>query len=328
MNRLSSMKTVIVGAGITGLTIGSFLRERFPKSEVVVLEKSRGVGGRIATRRTDLGKFDHGAQFYTVSKSIETLHERWQTEGLVKKWFDSESGQRFMSPNGMTALAKSLAANLSIELGVKVLKVNSTGTQGWEVEIENHRPVIADRIVMTAPMPQNLEILDRSGIPIDARFRAVKYAKAIVLLFEGVSGLGTDGAELDGQYGFKKGLSENVFSVANQLKKGLHGIPSWTVVMSPAFSDLVFEKSDEEILSLAVSEVKTVAPGIKYENAQVKKWRYSHPVSFACSKNEPLFSEVADGLFLAGDAFGGASVAGAVGSAVQLAERLSFTKPS
>ena len=322
------MKTVIVGAGITGLAIGTFLKEKSPHDEIVVLEKSRGVGGRIATRRTDHGKFDHGAQFYTAGKSIQTLHQRWQTEGLVKKWFDSDGGPKFMSPSGMTALAKSLAANLSIELGFKVLKVNSTGKPGWEVEIENHPPILCGRLILTAPMPQNLEILDRSGIQVADGFRAVKYAKAIVLLFEGVSGVGTDGAELDGQYGFKESLSENVFSLANQLKKGLHGIPSWTVVMSPVFSDLVFEKSDEEILSLAVSEVKAVAPGMIYENAQVKKWRYSHPISFACSKNEPLFSEVADGLFLAGDAFGGASVAGAVGSAVQLAERLSLTKPS
>lgn len=322
------MKTVIVGAGITGLAIGNFLREKSPQDEIVLLEKSRGVGGRIATRRTDLGKFDHGAQFYTAGKSIETLHERWQMEGLVKKWFDSESGPRFMSPNGMTALAKSLAANLSIELGLKVLKLNSTGKPGWEVEIENHPPVFCSRLVLTAPMPQNIEILDRSGIPVVNGFRAVRYAKAIVLLLEGVSGVITDGAEVDGQYGFKESLSENIFSVANQLKKGLHVVPSWTVVMSPAFSDLLFEKSDEEILSLGVSEVKAVAPGMIYENAQVKKWRYSHPVSYACSKNEPLFSEVADGLFLAGDAFGGASVAGAVGSALQLAESLSLTKPS
>jgi renalase len=317
------MKTVIVGAGITGLAIGTFLKEKSPHDEIVVLEKSRGVGGRIATRRTDHGKFDHGAQFYTAGKSIQTLHQRWQTEGLVKKWFDSDGGPKFMSPSGMTALAKSLAANLSIELGIKVLKVNSSAAGSWEVEIENHPPILCGRLVLTAPMPQNLEILDRSGIQVADGFRAVKYAKAIVLLLDGVGGIETDGVFLDGPHGFKESLSENVFSVANQFKKGLHKIPSWTVVMSPAFSDLVFEKSDEEILALAVSEVRAIEPRMTYENVQLKKWRYSHPVSFACSKEEPLFSEVADGLFLAGDSFGGPSVAGAVASAMQLAKRLS-----
>ncbi len=33
---------------------------------VTLIEKSRGFGGRMATRRTEFGGFDHGAQYFTV----------------------------------------------------------------------------------------------------------------------------------------------------------------------------------------------------------------------------------------------------------------------
>jgi len=308
------MKTVIVGAGITGLALGSFLREKNPTDEVVILEKSRGVGGRMATRRTDRGKFDHGAQFYSHKESIAKLHLQWQSQNLVQEWFQSDNVSKFISPSGMTALAKSLAAPLSIELEMKALKVNSASGLSWEVEIENHLPMVADRLILTAPMPQNLELLDRSGLPVSDRLRKAVYAKAVVLLFEGIAP-----NDLDGTLGFKDNINESVFSVSNQFKKGLHSVPSWTVVMTPQFSDQVFEMADEQILPLALKEVMRIAPSLAYENVQLKKWRYSHPLTLACSKGEPMFTDVAKNFYLAGDAFGGASVAGAVASAAQLA---------
>ena len=55
---------VIVGAGIAGLSAATELVASGRR--VVVLEKSRGVGGRMATRRVGEAICDHGAQFFTV----------------------------------------------------------------------------------------------------------------------------------------------------------------------------------------------------------------------------------------------------------------------
>ena len=58
------MKTVaIIGAGLSGLVVARRLREF---ADVVVFEKSRGAGGRIATRYAGNFEFDHGAQFFTA----------------------------------------------------------------------------------------------------------------------------------------------------------------------------------------------------------------------------------------------------------------------
>jgi renalase len=54
----------IIGAGMAGITAARTLIEAGHK--VTVFEKSKGAGGRMSTRRTELGSFDHGAQYFTV----------------------------------------------------------------------------------------------------------------------------------------------------------------------------------------------------------------------------------------------------------------------
>ena len=56
-------KVAVIGAGISGLALANKLKKHF---EVVVFEKSRGYGGRVATRRAHEFIFDHGAQFFKV----------------------------------------------------------------------------------------------------------------------------------------------------------------------------------------------------------------------------------------------------------------------
>jgi len=55
---------VIVGAGIVGLVAGRSLHAR--GRSVLIVDKGRGVGGRLVTRGFEGGIFDYGAQFFTV----------------------------------------------------------------------------------------------------------------------------------------------------------------------------------------------------------------------------------------------------------------------
>lgn len=58
------MKNVaIIGAGISGLALANKIGHI---ANVTIFEKSRGFGGRVATRRVDDFSFDHGAQFFKV----------------------------------------------------------------------------------------------------------------------------------------------------------------------------------------------------------------------------------------------------------------------
>lgn len=54
----------IVGAGTAGLAAAQRLRK--PDLVITLFDKSRGLGGRMATRRIEDLQFDHGAQYFTA----------------------------------------------------------------------------------------------------------------------------------------------------------------------------------------------------------------------------------------------------------------------
>src|SRR4051812_5903801 len=67
---------LIVGAGLAGLMAGHVLADAGKR--VVLLDKGRSVGGRMATRRIGGGLADHGAQFFTVrDPEFGKFVERW-----------------------------------------------------------------------------------------------------------------------------------------------------------------------------------------------------------------------------------------------------------
>ena len=72
----------VVGGGISGLLLARTLRQRGAK--VVVLEKSRGLGGRLATKRVGEAVFDQGAQYFTAKTDrFAALVEVWRDLGIA-----------------------------------------------------------------------------------------------------------------------------------------------------------------------------------------------------------------------------------------------------
>ena len=68
------MRLAIIGAGVAGLAAARALRQRRPELAITVYEKSRGLGGRAATRRREGFAFDHGAQYVkTPTPELERL---------------------------------------------------------------------------------------------------------------------------------------------------------------------------------------------------------------------------------------------------------------
>ena len=72
----------IVGAGMAGIACARTLVQAGHR--VTLFEKSAGIGGRMSTRRSQFGTFDHGAQYFTVrdarfARALETrtTHRRF-----------------------------------------------------------------------------------------------------------------------------------------------------------------------------------------------------------------------------------------------------------
>ena len=69
---LAGMRTIIVGAGLAGLTCAKVLSER--SAEVAVFEASDGVGGRVRTDERDGFLLDRGFQVYFTSYPVSRRH--------------------------------------------------------------------------------------------------------------------------------------------------------------------------------------------------------------------------------------------------------------
>jgi renalase len=173
---------VVIGAGISGLSAARELHR--VGREVVVLEKSRGFGGRAASRTLHGVRFDHGAQFVTVrDPRFAQQVDAWVSEGTmtawthgVERWTAAEGWRhpspgahpRYACPDGMNALGKSLARGLRVERSALVRNVRPDGGP-WLVELEGAEAWRARRVVISAPVPQALALLDEASIPRQLR---------------------------------------------------------------------------------------------------------------------------------------------------------------
>ena len=94
----------VVGAGMAGITCARTLVQAGHR--VTVFEKSRGPGGRMATRDSEFGSFDHGAQYFTVRD--ERFEQALATaSGLVRPW--SANTVRVLDDLGQVVAASSAA---------------------------------------------------------------------------------------------------------------------------------------------------------------------------------------------------------------------------
>jgi predicted NAD/FAD-dependent oxidoreductase len=141
----------VIGAGIAGLAAADALRRA--GRTVVVFEKSRGIGGRLATRRSREGfEFDHGAP---------VVHRRPAPFALFLEAAEAAGDAAHLNGDmvglpGMSSLPRRLAAGLDIRFGTEVTAVRRTAG-GWQVATGDSTQTFA-AVVCTAPAPQTARL--------------------------------------------------------------------------------------------------------------------------------------------------------------------------
>lgn len=300
---------LIVGAGLCGLSLGWILAEHFPDLNIQLVEKSKSSGGRMATRRIDDLKFDHGAQFIKIVLESEKWVEIWNHAGVINP-FPDKSVTAVCGKSGLTQLAKVLAHRLSVKFNYKI-KLLQRSKFGWTLLNDQGETIHAKNVVLTCPLPQALEILEHSELIFDPAMSEIKYASALVILIESTEEVGTGRI-------YEENKGDGIFSICAQHSKDHSNRPHWTVVMSPEWSQTHYEWPEDQILAESVLLIKNLRPDIQIQKMHLKKWKYSHPLQ-SWSK---LFEKVESGLYLAGDAFGGPSLLGALRSSSELGKYL------
>jgi predicted NAD/FAD-dependent oxidoreductase len=182
MQEIKQVDVAIVGAGLAGLTCGQALQQS--GYTVVLLEKSRGLGGRVATRRLAEIGADHGAKFIEPQgDQTQTLIEQLCDRQLLQRWTapvwavnaagtltPTEPTPRYVAPKGMTAIAKFLAEGLTIYRQQRVVEIRPTDAQAWELTTDSDgpMPLQARSLVLAIPAPQALPLLEplvAKGLP-------------------------------------------------------------------------------------------------------------------------------------------------------------------
>lgn len=291
---------VVVGTGLSGLFLANRLKNH-KNQEVLVLEKSRGVGGRMATRRDGTFTFDHGAQFVKNDELMESLIKEWNGKGLLRNLGENQ----FYALGGMTKLAKDLGASLNIELERKVSKI-SYANNLWAIADDESHTWTARNIILTPPVPQVVELLERSSIDYPQDLIRVKYTKALIFLVKAENG--ASGSP------YQETMSSSIFSVSSQKLKGTSSSDAEVIVMNADWSEKYFDESDETIIEKGRVVLAQELPELKVLDLQLKKWRYAFPQT----TYHQSFLSLGRGLYVSGDGFCEGDLNGALKSASSL----------
>jgi predicted NAD/FAD-dependent oxidoreductase len=322
---------VIVGAGLSGLLAAEVLQAR--GFQVRLLEKARGVGGRMATRRVDSDAADMGAQFFTAhDPRFQTRVAAWEKAGVVRRWSTGFAGPdgvlrdngvaRYCGVQGMAGVAKHLAWGLDVVLQAKAVRAEVV-EDAWSVVLEDGSAHAARALLLTAPVPQSLALLHAGGVtlpePLGADLAAIDYAPCLTVLarLSGRSRVPAPGGIwLEG---------EPLHWVADNSAKGVGGPgggPAHSVVTIHAGQDFSREHWDTPEAEVTAALLAAAEPwlGNPVQATHYHRWKYSVPLRVHPAPCVSLAQPAP--LAFAGDAFGGPRVEAAALSGVAAGEAL------
>lgn len=271
----------IVGAGLTAHLLWQQLRAKY--DQIVLFEKSKGLGGRIATRRIKQQDadstvfFNHGCPFFPPAAASD-LSQRFQTEIS-----DFITGGQIKG--GLTELFKNAGAPVQRESLVKGIEfdrsqnkycLDVSKSSDPNSEIVKH---YSKQVILTAPVPQANSLLRRfQQIPV------VDYSKAMVLL-----------VECDSEFDEAELKSIEIVSLVVEVTRSQTSI-FLSIYLDLSFLEtLNFEMAEQQL----ANEISLLLPrSMKIKYCELKKWRYAQVVRGLTMP----FLELAPGLFYTSDA--------------------------
>ncbi|HEY5652611.1 MAG TPA: FAD-dependent oxidoreductase [Acidimicrobiia bacterium] len=307
------MRVAIVGAGMSGLVAANDLVAA--GHDVVVFDKGRAVGGRMASKRFAGARFDHGAQHFSVrSDAFAEFVREASFAGVVGVWYEGGSlttdngvEPRHRGVPAMRSICEYLAEGLDVRTGAMVRAVRV-----GEITLDSGEPFESDAVVVTAPIPQALGLIEPSSIAPDdrAKLEAVEYDPCIAVM----AVLETDPDLPDGHLAPDSDL---VAWIADNRHKGISEVPAVTIHSTPGYARSSMENDSSVWLDDLLGEFQRLV-GCPVVDSIAHRWRYSMPTN-------PLDSgcmELGSGVWLAGEAFSGARIEGAFTSGLAVAAAL------
>ena len=319
------IEVAIIGAGVTGLAAARSLNTQ----NYMIFEKSRGPGGRLASKHLNDFRVDIGAQFFTVrdprfqdivSDAVDTgFVERWRPRmgtfinGRAEASPDTQ--ERFVGFPYMNAMGRYLAQSLKIKTQIRVSTIHNQDNL-FHLTSTDGEVYTASRVLVTVPVDQMTDILSSFDI------RDVASRFTMEPTWTVVSDLGTPLKDqhddpLDALFGGDHSLFD--FISTEKSKPGRES--SYVVTHAkPAWSAIHVEDGSSSVQSQVNMALKQTL-GISVKPIIAHRWRFARPTDPRLTAQKGVF-EIDDGLWIAGDYLAGGRVEGAYLSGIEAAERL------
>lgn len=289
-----SINVAIIGAGISGLASGKLLHDQ--GVGVTVFEKSRGVGGRMATRRLneENSTFDHGAQYFTArDPRFINYVNNWREQGLVARWPAIELGKdqrivvlrngqlqikpatedRFVAIPAMNQICKRLSQELTIKKQVRIKSIIPIDERYGLIADNGDSLGTFDKVIVSIPAAQASALLE--SFPSLSQSLSHIEMKPCWATMAAFSDSLTD--EWVGAF-----MEDSLLSWAarNNTKPGRNSSPEHLVLhATPDWSDQNWEASPEEVTQKMLADFWKVS-GIeprKPSYCTAHRWRYAIP---------------------------------------------------
>ena len=294
----------IVGGGIAGITCARNLVQAGHR--VTVFEKSIGAGGRMATRPSAFGSFDHGAQYFTV-RDARFTQAIDATPGLCKTWSANNvqvldehgvviatgmpaSEPHWVATPGMNALVRHWAQPLidskSLELQTRVTHIerDSLDAKRWQLRttgVDDSQHVFSgfDSVLLALPAPQARELLQNSkqAAELISEMSDVEMTPCLTLMLAFPQAMQPGLGTLGPQWNAARSTHHRIAWLARESSKpGRETIERWTVQASAAWSAQHLQDDNARIegkLHKAFTEVT----GIHAEPTEMQshRWLYA-----------------------------------------------------
>lgn len=338
------MTSALIGAGAAGSACVSVLRSR--GTDCLVFEKARGVGGRLATRRVNLETqghelcYDHGAPIFQLDTNLQNLLFK-----NIKSSVLQAHGNGFVSCPTMPQLIKELLGNTPVHTQIEIAKIEGRPRQWFLVEKVSTPPTLPqsvvesnsrthaansgrvfgpfEKVIFTAPGPQTWNLISHLPCAWSQELTKITYNPCWALMFSAQKKLESasilEPVELDSKTNdFFSSLSLQNLKPSRSLPDG---IQSWVAHASPEWSLSHLEESSERVLATllprALERLNIDAESVLH--SAVHRWRFS---TVKQHLNSPFLEDDVNGLFFAGDACLGSSVADSLQSGFALGKFL------
>lgn len=154
---------LVLGAGLAGASAARALADAGKR--VLAIDKGRGPGGRLSTRRSDAGTFDHGA---VALQADGDAFRRWlEAQALAGRAARWRGG--WVGVPGMNALVAGLLDGIDVRWATNVASLQPAPNAWQALDAEGQLIAAAPLCVLAIPAPQARALLQAGSADGAAR---------------------------------------------------------------------------------------------------------------------------------------------------------------